>query len=384
MAMVGSPYPMGMRPNNGPPGVQDGMDTKSMVPAPGCLPSVAMNMQMGVVGIRAVRPCPATKQYANRGQSRIVEAHMQPRTGCDICGYAQASIEPEPHNTMFSFVDKVPGYYDYVQDPSFDGNMMDINHNEDRMVYLCISGWALMMWQSQEAFAQGISGARRAPRPLAWWDLRKAYDVIVNTGDLEIDRCPHRITLLMNGGKVSFRVELTEDVPVWFRALRRVIQDWSIQFVRSRDSEFHRNRRWQVALSICEQIMAGSYVSEEALDAVFKAYDIDYDNNLAIGEFMLLIQELLGAKLRHQGRAEAIGSSAEALEAAAKYMTEDELFERAYRFRKMCDVNCDGKVRKEEFICRGQNGMSMALDMGIQLEDHECPGGSGGEVCSVM
>merc|ERR1719221_2089899 len=138
-------------------------------------PSVAYGMKAEILSIGQMRPCPNTNQYIHREFSVKQEAQVrQPSNSCDICGWVVATVHTSD------------------TEGSNKESHLNLHLNEFRIVFQCISGWILMIWRTQDEFEDGIYGARRAPRPLAWWDLRKAWDVHVEVGDVESDLVPNR------------------------------------------------------------------------------------------------------------------------------------------------------------------------------------------------
>jgi len=320
--------------------------------------SVAFNMRPSLRTMIPKRPSPDTLQYPNRMESWLQEKQLVgklPRHPADVCGYVQAAITDE---------------HDHSAKNKAEYHRLGFQHNEVRLVFQSISGWVLMVWRSQEEFEEGIHGDRRAPRPIAWFDLREAVDLEVTIGDYFQDLCPHLIRILMKSGNYYFRVELPEDVPVWYMAIKRLIQDACIDDVRLRDTETHKMKRWPAACGIAKAILGGWPIGERALAIAFHCYDIDYDCALKTGELMVLIQELLAAMLHDEGRAEG-QDRATAVMSAASRVSEDDLYERAIRFRRRCDNHCEGKVRKDNFIIYGHSAILEALDMGTELPEED-------------
>ncbi|CAK9102329.1 unnamed protein product, partial [Durusdinium trenchii] len=134
---------------------------------------------------------------------------------------------------------------------------MNLQFDHFRLVFQCVSGTALMHWASEEDFKIGIFGARRAPRALAWWDLRKAYDVVVQTGDSHFDLADGQFTILMYGGNLSFAVEGEQDIPIWYNSVRAVIRDSAWHQATKGDTLEHRRKRWQVAGGLAKALLDG-------------------------------------------------------------------------------------------------------------------------------
>merc|ERR1719253_351717 len=144
-------------------------------------------------------------------------------------------------------------------------------------MFACISGWVMMLWKSQQDFEEGIHGGRRAPRCSAWYDLRRAFDVHMEVGDPAQQIMANRITVMTYSGNFYFCVELPEDRQVWYEALRRVIQDASLDRARAKDTELHKRKRWVAACGIAGALARGSSIGERAMAILFHAYDMDYD-----------------------------------------------------------------------------------------------------------
>jgi len=307
--------------------------------------SVAYNMQPEVIHIGPVRPCPQTRQYIHRGLARIQESKFtQPRHSVDICGWVMAAVDPN----------------DAQDDNQAERNRMHIIHNPSRLVFQCISGWTLLQWHNEDDFEQGINGDRRAPRPIAWWDLRKAFDVHLEIGDPQRDMAPYRFTLMFSTGNLYFCVELPDTVPVWHQALRNLVMDANMDRVKRVDAEVHQRKRWPAACGIARALVSGSPVGERAMAILFHCYDIDYDCNLRVGEIVMLLLEVMAGCAHAEGLAE--GQDREtALMSARSRLPEDQLYDRAQVFRRSCDLRGDGKVRKDDFIRFGQGLLLEAL-----------------------
>mmetsp|Transcript_13545 Transcript_13545/g.41790 ORF Transcript_13545/g.41790 Transcript_13545/m.41790 type:complete len:382 (+) Transcript_13545:36-1181(+) len=309
--------------------------------------SVAYKAQPEVVKIEQLRPCPDTRQYLHRGYSRFQErALAQPSQANDICGWVLATIHTSDH----------------AEANRLDEEIMHVRHNDFRLVFQCISGWALMNWASQDAFEEGIHGARRAPRPLAWWDLRKAWDVKVDVGDPFTDIIAHRITVSTSSGNLYFCVELAENVPIWYSAIRGLIKDNAVHQVKARDTVSHQRKRWPAACGLASALAAGGGIGDRALAIAFHAYDMDCDCALQVGELMVLVTELIAGLLHVEGRAEGHDRETAVYTVGARIHEED-MFERAARFRRRCDAAGDGRVRKDDFIRFGQGAMLEAIEM---------------------
>jgi hypothetical protein len=254
-------------------------------------------------------------------------------------------------------------WMDRMESNEFESDMLGIHHNEGRVAFQCISGWTLMLWQNQHQFQAGIHGARRAPRPLCWFDLRKANDVHVNYGDPDVDDMPHTITIAMSDGNYFFSVSYHEEVNAWWTAIRSLIQDAAIMGVRLVDTPAHQRKRWIAACGSIRALLDGGPLGTRALAVLFHAYDVDYNCRLRIGEIMLLIQEMTAAMPAVAGLAE--GEDREtAMQSARSHCPEDQLFERAAVFRRRCDEAGSGEVTKDAFLLRGLEALREALDLG--------------------
>jgi len=101
--------------------------------------SVAAHSRAEVIRIFQQRPCPNTKQYAQfqpAGLRQLQERQLgSPGHANDICGWVLAA----EHG-----------------DGTDDSEYMDLQLDEFRRVYQCISGWILMMWRSEDDFKEGI------------------------------------------------------------------------------------------------------------------------------------------------------------------------------------------------------------------------------------
>lgn len=324
--------------------------------------SVAFGMRKSVRAYVPTRPCPNTWTYPDRRDSLLLERRqIQPRQGSDVCGYIQAAASDAD-----------------LAANNEEKERMGVTHNEMRLVYGSISGWTLLLWQTQQDFQEGLHGEKRAPRPIAWFDLREAYDVNVDFGDYVTEICPHRVRVMMPKGHLFFRVEHPEDVPVWFSAIRSLIMDSTVAFSKTRDSKHLQSKRWPAAKGLARELLSGRPIGERALAIAFHCYDIDYDSSLRLGEIMILIQELLAAMLADVGRAEG-GDRDTAVMSASARIPEEELFERAMRFRRRCGHTAGGRVKKDAFIINGHEAMLEAMDLAPGVH-----GGGGESSCSVM
>jgi len=327
--------------------------------------SAAYKIQPHLIGIRPKLPAPATGQYPYRYDAKRLENWMMIKSHEEIQGYAQASIDADAGSGI-------------SQD---DLTSLHLDQREDRLVFMVVSGWALMMWRSEEDFARGQYGDRNAPRPLGWWDMRKAHDVAVERGTDPYDKCPHRIAVLTSEGVVYFRVPYEEDVHIWWNGIRGLIRDYNYNFIKSRDTKHHKDKRWPCAIGLAECLMRGLPIGERAMASAFHCYDIDYNCLLGVGEIMIMIEEIEAGVRHNQGYAEAKERDS-AMESSISMFEGglNEIFEKAMIFRNSCDKNGNGKVRKDEFMTYGQNLMSEALGFS-QSGGHL---GSGGEACSIM
>eukprot|EP00927_Polykrikos_kofoidii_P027270 TRINITY_DN24059_c0_g1_i1.p1 TRINITY_DN24059_c0_g1~~TRINITY_DN24059_c0_g1_i1.p1 ORF type:complete len:316 (-),score=26.72 TRINITY_DN24059_c0_g1_i1:408-1277(-) len=210
--------------------------------------TVAFGMQKSVRGYNPTRSCPKTSQYPFpcQAEEQRLRFKVQPKTKSDVCGYVQAAMTAA-----------------CAKDKSTDINTL--NQSDGRMVFASITGWTLLFWQSERDFRAGIHGARRAPKPIAWFDLREVYDVNADFGSHTFDTCPHRIRVMMNHGHLFFRVERPEDVPVWLSAIRSLLMDASLAFIESRDSPYLKSKRWPAAKGISRQLLDGQPIGERAL-----------------------------------------------------------------------------------------------------------------------
>lgn len=308
--------------------------------------SVAYQINPHLIGIRPKYPAPATGQYPYRYDARKLEDWGMIKSHEEIQGYAQASIDADAGSGI-------------SQD---DLKKLHLDQREDRLVFMVISGWALLMWRSEEDYQRGQYGGRNAPRPLGWWDMRKAHDVAVEMGTDELDKCPHKIAVLTGEGVVYFRVPYEEDVHIWFNGLRGLIRDYNYNFIKSRDTKHHQQKRWPCAIGVAECLQRGLPIGERAMASAFHCYDIDYNCVLGVGELMILIEEIEAGIRHNQGFAEAKDRDSALESADSKFeggLTD--IFNRAMTFRNSCDRDGNGQVRKDEFMLNGQSLMAQAL-----------------------
>lgn len=327
--------------------------------------SAAYQIKPHVIGIRPQLPAPATEQYPYRYDAQKFENWFLIKSHEEIMGYVQASIDADAGGGM----DKA------------ELDKLDLGHRGDRLVYMVVSGWAMMMWRSEEDFQRGRYGGRNAPRPIGWWDLRKAHDVAVERGTSELDKCPHRVAILTSEGVVYFRVPYEEDVHIWYNGVRGMIRDWNFQWIKSRDTKHHQQKRWPCAIGLAECIQRGIPMGERAMASAFHCYDIDYNCILYVGEIMMLILEVEAGIRHNQGYAEAQDRDSAMESGMSKFSGGlNDVFERAMTFRNSCDKDGNGKVRKDEFMKDGQQLLSEALGFapsGGHLGRQE-------ETCSIM
>jgi hypothetical protein len=310
--------------------------------------SVAAKMQPSLRSIKQQRPCPLTAQYIHQDPALSKRVPAQPRDSVDICGWVVAAVDPGDPNVS-------------------DVNAMNVHSHPSRMAFQCISGWTLLLWRSQDDFEAGIYGARRAPRALAWFDLRRAWSVNVDVGKHQEDLVPYRITLNMDSGNYYFCVDAPEDVEAWYTAFRCLLQDAAWNRVRSIDTKAHQMKRWPAACGIAGVLLDGGPLGARALAVLFHAYDMDYDCVLRLGEIMVLIQELVAGAICAEGRAEGEDRNS-AVYSARFRLPEEDVFNRAMVFRRRCDQHGDGKVRKDDFILCGQEAICEALGLGFVPE----------------
>lgn len=309
--------------------------------------SVAYQIKPHIVGIRPQYIAPATGQYPFRYDAKRLENWGKIKSHEEIQGYVQASID----------ADAGAGF------DEDDLKTLHLDHREDRLVFMVISGWALMMWRSEEDYMRGQYGNRNAPRPLGWWDLRKAHDLAVEMGEkTEEDRCPHRIAVLESQGTVYFRVPYEEDVHIWYNGIRGIIRDYNYEFIKSRDTKHHQQKRWPCAIGLAECLQRGLPIGERAMASAFHCYDLDYNCILGVGEIMIMIEEIEAGIRHNAGLAEAAERDTAMESAMSKFEGGvNEVFERAMTFRNSCDRDGNGKVRKDEFMISGQTLLSQAL-----------------------
>lgn len=320
--------------------------------------SVARQLRPSVIGLQAVRPCPHTDQYVHRAASRRMEEQAaQPRHSSDVCGWVMAG----------------GNWMEHWEANDAESENMGIHHNELRMVYQHICGWTLTVWESQHHFEEGKTGRRGAPRACSWLDLRRAHNVYVEYGDEASDVVPHTITIMMNDGNYYFSVEFPEDVAVWFTAIKSLIQDASIAAVRKVDAPLSQKKRWIAACGCMRVLANGGPLGERALAVLFHAFDVDYNCQLRLGEIIVLIQEMMAARMAIGDRAEGTDRDV-AIECSRGRCSEDELFERAMAFRARLDADGNGVVTKDEFLLYGLDALCEALDIGFVPELTAGPG----------
>lgn len=327
---------------------------------------------------RGIRPvaayaAPATPQYLDRKAAIKLEAAQEIINHEEIEGYVQAHFDGDANSGA-----------DQNELSSYD-----LGYRDDRLVYLVLSGYGLMMWPTKEAYEMGKYGQRGCPRAIAWFDMKKAYDVAVQSGDHEIDHCPHRIAVKMSNGIVFFRVPYAgRDVEYWYHGLRGVIRDFNWAWINARDTPHHQEKRWIAAIGVAKQVETCRPIGERAMAVLFHCYDIDYDCYMRIGEIMVFILEIEAAIYHLTGMAECkerAGAVEYAMCAFSDYNDKSEalnnIFERALEFRHNCDKDSNGKVSKDEFMQRGQEQLCFALQR---------PNGSDGSIgrsdepCSIM
>ncbi|CAE6961830.1 unnamed protein product [Symbiodinium natans] len=316
--------------------------------------SVAFGLKKELVEIRAKYPAPGTFQYLSRQAAKAREGEMtrecHPSAESDVCGWVMATSDPNG-----SYGGRHP-------DNEISAERTNLHFDNFRLIYQCVSGTALLHWASVEDFKAGIFGARRAPRPIAWWDLRKAYDVVVQLGDPSFDMAAAQFTILMHGGNLGFAVEGDEDVPVWYNAVRSVIRDCAWHEATRSDTPERRRRRWAAAKGVASALLDDRNLASRAMAILFHCYDTDMDCNIRLGEAMLLIVELYAGLLHAGGTAE--GSTMEvAMQSAQSRLPPDVRFEKALRFRRRCDQSNDGNISKDEFVQFGQFALLEALEL---------------------
>ncbi|CAJ1417724.1 unnamed protein product [Effrenium voratum] len=316
-------------------------------PADGIV-SVAYNLQKELTEIRARDPSPATLQYIHREaaiqRERQIQNECHPASDCDVCGWIMATSDPNG------------SYGGQHPDNDYSADRMNLHFDNFRLVFQCVSGTALMHWASQEDFKIGIFGARRAPRPLAWWDLRKAYDVVVQPGDRNFDIAAGQFTVLMYGGNLSFAVESQQDMHIWYNAVRGVIRDAAWHQATRADRPELKRKRWHCAVGLASALLADRPVGSRALAVAFHCFDTDMDCILRLGEVMLMILDLTAALLNAAGLAEGATMDL-AMASAASRLPRDLLFEKALAFRRRCDQSNDGRIGKDEFVAHGHEAL---------------------------
>lgn len=328
-----------------------------------------MRPSQGDIG--AQWPCPNTRQYLHHGALRNESRRGRaPRREVDISGFVMAGPTldaSEEHNRE-------------------DEERMNMRLNEFRLVYQCISAWTVMLWQSQEDFEAGVHGGYHVPRPITWFDLRRAYDVHLERGDSYAHLMPNRITLQTHTGSYYFCVEHPDDAALWFEALWRTVQDAQWQRVLARDNVAHQRKRWPAACGVANALfMQRVPVGPRAMAILFHAYNVDCDCKLSAGELMLLLQELVAALVHDEGHAEG-GDRNAAVASAQSRVHEDELFDRAMQVRKR--ITPSGEVRKDEFILCGAAALAEAIyDTGLVADlggDHLVDAGNLGWSFSLL
>jgi len=312
--------------------------------------SVAVRARAEVIRINQKWPCPQTNQYTQRQPALTQFQERQlgsPGHANDVCGWVVAAEHGDG------------------TDDALDAEYMDLHLDEFRRVYQCISGWILMVWRSEEDFKEGIFGARRAPRPLGFWDLRQAWDVRfdVREASWEDESGASKVTVMTSKGNVYFCVELQEDLPIWYFAIRNLIKDNYLHAIQVRDTPLQQRKRWPAAVGLAEALAMGSPICERALCITFHLYDLDCDIFLQVGELMLLIQELAAGSLASEGRAEGQDRTT-AMNSVRSRLSEDDLFERAMLVRRRLDTVGDGRVRKEDFAHNGPAALLESLGLG--------------------
>lgn len=340
---------------------------------------ISVAYRVNSVTERGIRPspsytAPATGQYLNREKAKQLESLFKIVNHEEIEGYVQAHYDGDPDTGDAAELD-----------------LHNLGHRDDRLVYLVLSGFALMMWRSQEEYESGKTGARGAPRALAWFDMRKAFDVAVQEGDHEVDHCPHRIAVQMSNGVVFFRVPYAgQDVEFWYFGIRGVIRDFNFQWINARDTPHHQEKRWPCAVGLARQVKHGEPIGERAMAVTFHCYDLDYDCQMRIGEIMMLVLEVCAGICHLTGFQECKsrdGAIAYALSmfSASQGQAEaiNELFERAMIFRNNVDRNGNGVISKDEFMRLGHEQLCLAMPVEVP---NGCDGrvGRQGDVCSIM
>lgn len=341
--MTAGPRPYALRP-------QPLMDSD---PADGPV-SVAYGMKKELVEIRQKYPAPATSQYIHREASVLREKEIlqecRPSPESDVCGWVMATADPNG------------SYGGDHPDNDYSADRMNLKFDNFRLVFQCVSGTALMHWASEEDFKIGIFGARRAPRALAWWDLRKAYDVVVQPGDPSFDIAAGQFTILMYGGNLSFAVESEQDIPIWYNAVRAVIRDAAWHQATKAGGRDQQRKRWHAATGLARALLNGRPIASRALAVTFHLYDIDMDCVFRLGEVMLLIKEVYAAMIQDSGLAEGATMDL-ALQSSSFRLPLDMLFEKALIFRRQCDQSNDGRISKVEFARFGHEALLEAVSM---------------------
>lgn len=316
--------------------------------------SVAFGLQPRLVDIQSAVPSPNTRQYRDRvdANRRLLELTQPPREA-DMCGSVIASILAE----------------DAEQANYADAELQGIQHNEFRRVWQSISGFALMIWRDQTDFEEGVYGARRAPRPIGCWDLRTAFDIRLDTGDPRQFMVANRICVLMTKGTYFFCCQQPEDVPMWMRALRKVLETGSFSRALQMNTGYLQEKRWPAVVGVAQSLLQGLYVGNLAMAVLFHSFDMDYDCKLRLGELMFLVMELLGAVYYHTSHGAAEGTTRDgAVMAAVAPLPDGDIFEHALTFRRACDRKRQGYVDKDEFITWGLDAICQMLELPVPHE----------------
>jgi hypothetical protein len=157
-------------------------------------------------------------------------------------------------------------------------------------------------------------------------------------------------------------VPYEEDVHIWYNGIRGMIRDWNFQWIKSRDTKHHQQKRWPCAVGLAECLSRGLPIGERAMASAFHCYDMDYNCIMYVGEIMMLILEVEAGIRHNQGLAEAAERDTAMESSMSKFSGGmNEVFERAMTFRNACDKDGNGQVRKDEFMLNGQSLMAQAL-----------------------
>lgn len=337
------------------------MDTD---PADGPI-SVAYQFQPQVFSIHSKFPCPNTGQYNDRFESFFLHPAlkntMPASNQANVCGYVQAAMNDE--------------------DGSSDLKTFNIAMNNLRLVYASIQAWCFYLWRDIDDFHRGMSGLRGTARPIAFWDLRTAVDCDVDFGDWASEVCPHRIRIITTRGNLFFRVEHPEDVPIWYKAIKKVMQEWAWQHTQTVDRDLHREKRWPAARGIAKALLNTSPIGSRAMAILYHCYDIDYNNVLMVGEVMVLIQEVMAGIMCEEGRAEGEDRSVAVQCALSRFEDQEDLYDRAQKFVRRCTDATTGKIKKDNFIRFGHAALCEALDLPtpVDFDAYQPP-----DACSVM